>query len=122
MSHIVQVATEVRDPVAIEAATDRLKLLKPIHGSFEMFTGQTKGWGVRLPRWRFPVVFDVESGQARFDNFEGHWGDPAELDRFLQCYAVEKAKIEARRAGHAVTEQPLADGSIKLTVQIGGAA
>lgn len=36
--------------------------------------------------------------------------------------AVEKAKIEARKKGHSVTEQSLADGSIKLTVQVGGAA
>jgi hypothetical protein len=47
------------------------------------------------------------------------WGDKRELDRFLQAYAVEKARIEARRQGHTVTEQSLADGSIKLTVQVG---
>ena len=33
----------------------------------------------------------------------------------------EKARIEARRAGHTVTEQALSDGSIKLTIQMGGA-
>lgn len=43
---------------------------------------------------------------------------------FLETYsvAVEKARIEARKRGHSVMEQSLADGSIKLTVQIGGAA
>ena len=45
-----------------------------------------------------------------------------QLDRFLQMYSVEKAKLESRRKGYAVTEQPLADGSIKLTVQVGSAA
>ena len=40
--------------------------------------------------------------------------------RFLQGYAVEAAKQEARRQGYGVIEQPLADGSIRLTVQIGG--
>jgi hypothetical protein len=50
------------------------------------------------------------------------WGDPKHLDRFLQAYACEKAKIEARKRGHAVSEQQLADGSIKLTIQVGGAA
>jgi len=49
-------------------------------------------------------------------------GQQQQLDRFLQVYAVEAAKIEAHRKGHSVTEQNLADGSIKLTVQIGGAA
>jgi hypothetical protein len=40
----------------------------------------------------------------------------------MQSYAVEKAKIEARRRGHVCTEQQLADGSIKLTVQVQGGA
>jgi hypothetical protein len=31
-----------------------------------------------------------------------------------------RSKIEARRAGHSVTEQTLDDGSIKLTVHVGG--
>jgi hypothetical protein len=39
-----------------------------------------------------------------------------------QSYACEKAKIEARKQGYAVTEQALADGSIRLTVQVGGAS
>ena len=35
---------------------------------------------------------------------------------------IEKAKIEARRQGHGVTEAQLADGSVKLTINVGGAA
>ncbi|QDU97659.1 hypothetical protein [Lignipirellula cremea] len=65
---------------------------------------------------------DIASGQLRYDNFSGRWGEQARLDEFLQSYAVEKAKIEARRKGHTCTEQALADGSIKLTVNVGGAA
>ena len=49
------------------------------------------------------------------------WGNRQELDRFLQTYAVELATLEARRHGYAVQEQPLPDGSIKLTVTVGGA-
>ena len=59
-------------------------------------------------------------GQVKFDN--GRWGDRKELDKFLQAYAAEKVKIESRRKGHAVTESQLADGSIKLTIQVGGFA
>ncbi len=50
------------------------------------------------------------------------WGEQQYLDSFLQSYAVERAKIEARRKGHTCTEQHLADGSVKLTLNIGGAA
>jgi hypothetical protein len=39
----------------------------------------------------------------------------------MQAYAVEKARIEARRRGHSVVEQPLPDGSIRLTIRVGGA-
>ena len=48
------------------------------------------------------------------------WGDPNQLDRLLQAYACEKTLIEARKQGHSVTEQALADGSIKLTIQVAG--
>ena len=50
------------------------------------------------------------------------WGEQKELDRFLQAYAVERAKIEARRRGHTITEQSLSDGSIKLSIQVAGGA
>ena len=50
------------------------------------------------------------------------WGAQQHLDAFLQAYAVERAKIEARRKGHTCTEQQLADGSVKLTINVGGAA
>ena len=122
MSHIVQIQTEVRDPVAIRAACQRLQLPEPVFGKFQLFTTQAQGWGIRLPEWRYPAVCDVNTASIAYDNYEGHWGDPLQLDRFLQGYAVEKAKLEARRKGHTVFEQPLSDGSIKLTIQLGGAA
>ena len=57
-----------------------------------------------------------------YDNYNGHWGEQSKLNQFLQAYAVEKAKIEARKKGHMVTETSLQDGSIKVTVRVGGAA
>jgi hypothetical protein len=77
---------------------------------------------VKLPEWNYPVVCNLPSGQLHFDNFNGHWGDQKQLDRFLQAYAVEKTKIEARKKGHTVVETPLSDGSIRLTVQVHGGA
>ena len=120
MSHIVQIQTEVRDPVAIRAACGRLMLEKPVWGEAKLFSRSVTGWAVGLPGWRYPVVCDVATAKIAYDNFEGRWGDSKELGRFLQSYAVEKARIEARLKGHTVTEQPLADGSIKITIQVGG--
>ncbi|KAA0134448.1 DUF1257 domain-containing protein [Gimesia chilikensis] len=122
MSHIVQIQTEIRDPAAIRTACQRLKLPPPVQGEFQLYNSNASGWAIQLPRWRYPVVCDINTSKLAFDNFEGRWGDRAELDRFLQGYAVEKAKLEARKQGHTIREQPLADGSIKLMVQVGGAA
>ena len=122
MSHIVQIQTEVRDPVAIQAACGRLKLPEPVFGETKLFTSSAVGWAVRLPEWRYPVVCDVVTAKIAFDNFGGRWGQQRELDRFLQGYAIERAKIVARNQGHSVIEQPLQNGAIKLTISVGGAA
>ena len=122
MSHIVEIQTEVRDATAVQAACRRLNLAEPVHGTARLFSGESTGLIVNLPDWRYPVVCDTATGQVQFDNYGGRWGDQAHLDRFLQTYAVERAKAEARRAGHSVTEQSQQDGSIKLTVQVAGGA
>ena len=122
MSHIVTIKTEVRDAVAVRAACHRLSLAEPVHGKTKLFSGEVEGLAVKLPEWSYPVVCELATGQLHYDNFNGRWGDQKYLDRFLQAYAVEKAKLEARRRGHSVTEQSLSDGSIKLTVQVTGGA
>jgi len=122
VSHVVEIRTEVKDAAAIRAACHRLNLDQPEQGTFKLFSGEASGIAVRLPDWRYPVVCDVAKGKVRYDNYEGRWGDQRELDRFMQRYAVEKAKIESRRRGHSVLEQPQSDGSIKLVIQVNGGA
>lgn len=122
MSHIVTINTLVRDATAVQAACRRLNLAEPVEGKVELFGGSAQGLLVQLPDWVYPVVCNLASGQLQFDNFEERWGAQTELDRFLQTYACEKAKILARQAGHTVTEQQLTDGSVKLTVQVQGGA
>ena len=116
MSHIVSIRTQVRDPIAVAMACDRLALPAPVPGTAKLFSNQVSGLLVQLPSWRYPVVIDVGQGEVKFDNFNGRWGEQRHLDRFLQIYAVEKAKLEARKQGHAVSEQTLTDGSIKLQI------
>ena len=122
MSHIVRIQTEVRDAAAVCAASQRRGLPEPVLGRHVVFRQEVEGWGVRLRDWQFPVVCQLERGTIHYDNFGGRWGEQRELDSFMQAYAVERTRIEARKRGHTVTEQSLANGSIKLTVQIGGAA
>ena len=122
MSHIVEIKTEVRDEVAVQAACSRLHLPRAARGTFELYSSTETGLGIELPHWKYPVVANTETGALKYDNYNGRWGSQEFLDQFLQRYAVEKAAIEARKKGHSVVEQRLDNGSIKLTIQVGGAA
>ncbi|MCU0875670.1 MAG: DUF1257 domain-containing protein [Pirellulaceae bacterium] len=122
MSHVVTVRSEIRDAGAVQAACQRLRLPAPVQGTHKLFTSHATGLAVQLPKWRYPAVCDLATGQVQYDNFRGHWGEQKHMDAFVQAYAVEKAKVECRRKGHTCTEQTLSDGSIKLTVNVGGAA
>lgn len=116
MSHIVTVQTKVQDPAAIELACARLNLPRATPGTAILFSGAASGILVQLPDWRYPVVVNALTGEIAYDNYEGAWGAAEHLDRFLQIYAVEKARLEARKKGLTVTEQPLEDGSIRLQI------
>lgn len=118
MSHIVTIRTQVRDPLAIQSACSRLKLPAPVYGPAKLFVTEKTGWVVKLTGWIYPIVCNTNTGEIDADSYEGQWGDPERLSKFLQAYAVEKAKIEARKAGHTASEQLLADGSIRVCVQV----
>lgn len=115
MSHIATVQTEIKSLAALKAACKRLKLPEPKHGTHQLYGDQTAtGYGVQLPGWRYPAVFDLKTRKVRYDNFAGCWGAEKELDRLKQAYAVCAARQQAERQGFRIQEQQKADGSIQL--------
>jgi hypothetical protein len=121
MSHIVVVTTKVRDPAALTAACARLNLPAPVQGTARLYSGEATGLIVTLPGWTYPAVIDTQTGEVRYDTFEGRWGSQSQLDKLLQIYAVEMCRLAARQKGYAVTEQQLSDGGIKLQILVEGA-
>ena len=75
VSHIITIQTQVRDPAASCAACERLKLPPPTEGSFSVFSAESAGHAVQLPGWRYPLVCETTSGQLRYDNYNGRWGE-----------------------------------------------
>jgi hypothetical protein len=116
LSHVVSIKMKIHDSAAVSAACERLCLPAPVQGNAKLYSGTASGLLVQLPGWRYPAVIDTQSGTVKFDNFSGRWGTQDRLDKFLQMYSVEKAKIEARKGGYTVTEQSLEDGGIKLQI------
>ena len=122
MSHVVEIKTEVRDEQAVRAACVRLQLAPPEQKTVTLFSATAAGLCLQLPGWQYPVVINLQTGQTQYDNYGGHWGEQKHLNSFLQAYAVEKANIEARKKGHTCSESHLDDGSIRITVHVGGVA
>ena len=59
----------------------------------------------------------VQSGSVGGFYVCAFWGEERELHRFIQAYAVEVIRQQARQHGRAMTEQQLPDGRIKLCIQ-----
>jgi hypothetical protein len=116
VSHIVEIKTQIKDREAIAAACRRLAIPAPTQGTARIFIGNQTGTLVRLKGWSFPIVINTTTGDIKYDNYEGGWGDIKELNAFRQAYTVEKARIEARRQGASVKETTRADGSIELEI------
>ena len=116
MSHVVTIETRLRDPAALTAACERLKLPEPTRETIKFFDGsEHAGLAVRPPGFVYPVIVR-ESGEVRLDTYGGRWGDESFLGRLKQAYALEAAKLQAKARGHRITETALPNGTVKLTV------
>ncbi len=120
MSHTIEIKSQVKDVAAVQAACRRLKLPEPQERTVTLFSAEVTGLAVQLPEWQYPVVCNTTTGELKYDNYNGRWGQQSHVDQFLQAYAVERAKLEARRQGHSVSEQQLADGSIRVQIAVAG--
>ncbi len=118
MSHIVTQKTDVRDLEAIKAACTRIGIDQPVSGSHKLFSSQqAAGLAIRLPKWNYPVVINPETGDLKYDNYGGHWGDQVELDKFVQAYTIEYTSAQARMNGYLVNEVPLENGDVRVQLQ-----
>jgi hypothetical protein len=99
----MNVSLELRDKDALFAACDRLGCPMLMRDDHKLFSSTETGIGVMLPDWRYPVVVR-DNGTVAFDNYNGAWGNVSLLNELKAYYGIEKAKIEARRAGHSVYE------------------
>ena len=118
MSHIVTIQTEIKDINAIRAAQQRLGWETCADWqTVELYSGEVTGWAINAPGWTYPIVASAD-GKLHYDNYNGRWGDQKHLDAFKQAYAVEKAKLEARRKGYSVQERNMPNGDVKLEVSV----
>ncbi len=118
MSHTTKVKSiECKSDELLEAACNTLGLKIGARGSHKLWqTEKVTGRPVELPGWKYPAIFDTEKGVVSFDNHGGHWGQEIELDRVLQQYTIEAAKLEAMMRGYTVEQEVLANGDVKFAM------
>jgi len=115
MSHVVQVRNiQCKDEQALIQACSHLGLSCK-EGTHQLFGSQkATGLAVNLPGWRYPVVIDTKTGEAKYDNYNGSWGKQDELDKLIQRYAIEAAKNEGALHGFQSVEHELENGDVRL--------
>jgi hypothetical protein len=105
MSHVVSVKSLLTSEAAIQRACAALAMAPAKRGTFAVYNATVTGLGFNLPEWRFPCVADLKTGELRYDNYKGAWGDTQTLDKFTQRYSLEAAKLVAEAAGETCGEE-----------------
>ena len=119
MSHTMNIEIELHDRTALEVACQRLGLTLT-EGRVKFYSTEEEGILVQLPGWKYPICVK-SNGQVAYDNYDGRWGDLAELNKFRAYYGLEKAKIEARKKGYSVYETfNNRTQQLELRIKVGG--
>jgi hypothetical protein len=98
MSHTVKVQIEFRNREALIQAVQRLGWHVLGEGSYELFSSSESGLGVQIPGWRYPIVIKGD-GTIAFDDYNGQWGNRADIEKLRAEYALEAACLAAEAQG-----------------------
>ena len=119
MSHTIKLEVESKNRQALIATCQRLGYRIGGESEYALYASTEIGLAVYLPDWRYPVVVRSD-GTIAFDNYKGAWGDIVHLNKLRQTYAAEVTRQEFAMQGLSVYEQTNQDGSMTLTVEMGG--
>jgi hypothetical protein len=99
MSHTVKVKVNFGDPDILGAVAVSMGGRILGDGMHRMYGGQSsQGYGIALMGWVYPLVLGAD-GTLAFDDYGGHWGNRADIDRLTALYAVSIAEQAAQAQG-----------------------
>ena len=98
MSHTAQIAADYSQPDALAAAVKKLGGHMGGHGTHCLFASRETGVAIILPGWRYPIVVRANQTLA-YDDFNGAWGNVADLDRLHEEYSWALTEIAAKNLG-----------------------
>jgi hypothetical protein len=80
---------------------------------------------IQFPNWNYPAIID-EEGRMFYDNYNGMWGDSAQVEKFQEAYANRVIEDECHNLGWYCERQSSGELVIHhpsggtITVQAGG--
>jgi hypothetical protein len=98
MSHTVTVQIEFRNKDALVAAVQRLGWRVLGEGTHGLFSTSESGLGIQIPGWRYPIVIKGD-GTIALDDYNGQWGNRADIEKLRAEYALEAARLAAEAQG-----------------------
>lgn len=111
MSHTVKIKAKIDSPEDLVQACRRLGIDTPADGTHRIYSRTAEGLAVKLPGWRWPVVFDLNKGEAIYDNYGGSWGAEDQLTDFLNAHDIERTKRVYQEQGRHVVEVELPENA-----------
>jgi len=108
MSHTVKMDVQIRDLDAFADAMLALGATALGNGTHQLFETREIGLGFSLPGFHYPVVATA-SGDIRFDDYNGRWGDRSKITDAVERYTLGVARKAAEAQGWYV--ETAADGS-----------
>ena len=87
------------------------------NGTHRLYGSSHTGMAFKFPKWYYPVVIDKE-GNIFYDNYNGAWGNSADIEKFQEMYATEVIRAECGRLGWYC--EPVGNGDLIVHHPSGG--
>ena len=120
-SHTTTIKSEFKDNDRLGAAAAAMGGKVLGMGTHKLYSESKTGFGFTLPGWSYPIVCEA-NGSLAFDNFNGRWGNQADLERLKCEYVIATAEQAAmaqgwmtERNGETLTIHHPSGGSLTVT-------
>ena len=99
MSHTVTTKVEYKNLEALRSSVLAMGGQVIGEGKHQLYQHKdVEGFGFKLPNWSYPLVL-TKSGELKFDDYNGRWGNPKDLEALKGSYTLEQGKLTATSLG-----------------------
>src|SRR5438034_382357 len=95
-----RIVSSIHDPRALTAACRQLGLAAPVEGAAQLGAETVRGWVIRLPGVRFPIVCDTLSGLVAYHPLDGLHDRYRHIMEFIERYYAVRAQQRQDRERH----------------------